>query len=408
MGNAKLARYLMKFATHPLLFLLRFLSYGMPRSKNVWAFGHPARFEGNSKYLFLEVENSQSKDVNALWISRNRRVLQELGHRGYRAAHAYSFKGVWHILRSKYFIVDTSVEVISYWLSGGAKVINLFHALPIKKMERDVEKGESAEVVLFHSQGVLQLLMRFLLPWRFVKPSYVASTSPLYTRIFSSMFRIPADRVRETGFPRNDILLKDIRGSDIGVDGDALAHIETWKKRGAKIVLYAPTFRDTGDSPFLEDLAAVEKLNKLMEKRNALFVLKLHPFIKVSMGEGTHSNILNAAPLTDSYPLLKLADVLVTDYSSIFVDFLLLDRPEIFFAYDLEKYMKRDRELYFDYHEFTPGPKARSFNEFLETMEAVLAGKDAFREQRARQQDRCFSRQDGESSARVRQFLRSL
>ena len=56
-------------------------------------------------------------------------------------------------------------------------------------------------------------------------------------------------------------------------------------------------------------------------------------------------------------------DLLITDYSSIFFDFLLLDRPIVFFPYDLEQYLSQDRAMYFDYEIMTPGPKCRTYDE---------------------------------------------
>ena len=68
-------------------------------------------------------------------------------------------------------------------------------------------------------------------------------------------------------------------------------------------------------------------------------------------------NIMVINKDADPYVFLKLADVLITDYSSIYFDYLLLNRPIIFFAYDLKEYLKDSREMYFDYDEFTPGEK---------------------------------------------------
>ena len=65
----------------------------------------------------------------------------------------------------------------------------------------------------------------------------------------------------------------------------------------------------------------------------------------------------------DPYVFLKMADVLITDYSSIYFDYLLLDRPIIFFDYDLKEYLNDSRELYFDYDEFTPGEKVSNYHE---------------------------------------------
>ncbi|MEK7509976.1 MAG: CDP-glycerol glycerophosphotransferase family protein [Patescibacteria group bacterium] len=408
MNGEKIRRYLFCLLVHPFLFLIRFFSYLVPREEKIWVFGHPRKFEGNGKYLFLHIQNNaKDSGIKAIWISRNEELGDELRGKGCLAVQGKSFQGIWYLLRAKYFITDTSVEVISYWLSGGAKIINLFHALPIKKMEQDVKKGESSEVLLFASQGILKLAMRFLFPWRFVKPDYVASPSPLYTGIFRSAFDIPEERIIQVGCPRTDVLMREIPGAEVGVDLHAHEKIQELKQKGSKVVLYAPTFRDTGDQSFLEEREKLEMLNGLLERSHAFFVVKVHPFTRISIPQGEYSHIIFVLPVTDSYPLLKLADVLVTDYSSIFVDFLLLDRPEIFFAYDLEKYVTKDRELYFDYDEFTPGPKAYTFEDFLKILEETLKREDHFKEARKRQRDLCFVHQDGNAAKRVFSFLLS-
>ncbi|OHA63825.1 MAG: hypothetical protein A2842_01000 [Candidatus Wildermuthbacteria bacterium RIFCSPHIGHO2_01_FULL_48_25] len=405
----KLTRYIGKFITHPILFAVRFLSYFMPRSKNIWVLGHPTKFDGNSKYLFLFLQNTKPKDIEAVWISRSKTIVRELLSHGYRAEYYFSLAGVWHCLRAKYFIVDTSVEVISYWLSGGVKVVNLFHALPIKKMEQDVTRGDSTEVILFHSKGLVKFIMRFLFPWRFVKPAFVPSSSPLYTGVFSSMFRLGKERIKETGIPRNDVLFSEISGMELGLDENAFGKVREAKSRGMKVAIYAPTFRDTGDQhSFLEEPEALQKLNALMQSLNALFLVKIHPFMRIKVPQEDYQNIFFANPNTDSYPLLKLADILVTDYSSIFVDFLLLNRPEIFFPYDYEKYVTKDRELYFDYNEFTPGPKARVFSEFLGVLGKTLQGEDDFAQKRITQRDRCFSKIDSNASRRTIDEIRNI
>lgn len=408
MDAAKTRRYISCFFVYPCLFLVRFSSYLVPRNKKLWILGAPQKFEGNTKYLFLYIQQLKQRDIKTVWITKNKKLAQELSSFGYSAQVLFSLGGIWSCFRAKYYVVDTSLEAVSYWLAGGAKIVNLFHALPIKKMERDVDKGDSTEVTLFYSTGLLKVAMRFLFPWRFVKPDYVVSTSPLYTGIFSSMFRIGKEKIFEAGFPRNDVLFHDISGSQIGTDQDTLFELKRSKNKGMKICLYAPTFRDTGDRPFVEDLNLLKLLDQMMEKMNSVFVMKLHPFTKVVLPETPFKSIIFAKANSDTYPLLRYADIVVTDYSSIFVDFLLLDRPEVFFPYDLEKYVTKDRELYFDYNGFTPGPKAKTFNEFLSVLQKVLGGTDEYKDQRVAQRIRCFVNQDGNSSERTYQFLQGL
>ncbi len=403
-------RYGIKMLTYPFLFLGRMLSYLVPRNKNIWVFGTPKKFEGNSKYLFLYIQNLNQQHIETAWITRDKKLLQELRKKKYKTYYFFSLQGIFYCLRAKYYVVDTSVEVISYWLSGGAKLINLFHALPIKKMERDVMRGDSSEVALFYSKGIVKILMHFLFPWRFVKPEYVASTSPLYTKIFMSMFQVGKDRIMETGFSRNDVLLRDIQGADIGTDSTTLSEMKQIKKENPEVTffLYAPTFRDTGDQSFIENEALLGRLDVLLGRYNAIFWVKAHPFAKIVFPKIPFTNIRFANPSSDSYLLLKLADVLITDYSSIFIDFLLTGRPEIFFPYDFEKYITKDRELYFDYKDFTPGPKAYTFDEFLDVLGKTLQKQDEYKAKRADQTVRCFTNNDGNSSARTFAFLRSL
>ena len=71
-------------------------------------------------------------------------------------------------------------------------------------------------------------------------------------------------------------------------------------------------------------------------------------------------NVIHYDPTADVYPALADVDLLVTDYSSIYFDFLLLDRPIVFFANDLDLYLRRERHLLFEYRDMTPGPIART------------------------------------------------
>ena len=91
---------------------------------------------------------------------------------------------------------------------------------------------------------------------------------------------------------------------------------------------------------------------------------------------GGYKNIFFVRPDSDADPLLPLTDILVTDYSGIYFEFLLLDRPVVFFAFDYEKYVSQDRELYFPYGEVTPGPKAKNLRELMGYLAEVSAGRD--------------------------------
>jgi CDP-glycerol glycerophosphotransferase len=89
-------------------------------------------------------------------------------------------------------------------------------------------------------------------------------------------------------------------------------------------------------------------------------------------------NILVVDSQTDPYPLLQLSDSLITDYSSIYFDFLLTKKPIIFFPYDYEEYLVESRELYFDYEKYTPGVKVKS----MKDLEVALLAEDRYEKER--------------------------
>jgi CDP-glycerol glycerophosphotransferase (TagB/SpsB family) len=103
---------------------------------------------------------------------------------------------------------------------------------------------------------------------------------------------------------------------------------------------------------------------------------------------------------TDLNEELASAAAIITDYSSVYFDFLLLDRPIIFAAFDLETY-KRKRNFYYDYDSVTPGPKARDWDETITQLELILNGEDDWRNERHRINERFNLYKNADSSRRV-------
>jgi CDP-glycerol glycerophosphotransferase len=111
----------------------------------------------------------------------------------------------------------------------------------------------------------------------------------------------------------------------------------------------------------------------------------------------------------DIYPLLPLADALVTDYSSVYMDYLLLNRPVYFFAYDQQRYCAQDRELFFPYEDMTPGPIANTQEDLLAHLHAGLVlGRDAHEQERLALREKLFTHVDARASQRICEHIRTL
>ncbi len=220
------------------------------------------------------------------------------------------------------------------------------------------------------------------------KLTYVVCSSEGVRDIYAGAFGVKKEQVLSLGAPRCDYLLKE--GNREKTKEELFSLYPQCK--GKKVVLYAPTFRDTREKD-LEIMKRFDakKMSELLGNEYVIFV-KLHPQVHESV------TIENAVDVTDYDDVRKLAlfcDVLITDYSSICMDFSFLDKKTVFFAYDLEQY-RAERDFYFHYEDYVPGRVVRTVEECAE---AVRADFDEKKNEKFKGFN--FSFTDTESSRRV-------
>ena len=144
----------------------------------------------------------------------------------------------------------------------------------------------------------------------------------------------------------------------------------------------------------------------MFENNNSHLFISLHP--KFSLDKYGNSKLGNISFLPsgfDIYPTLPLFDALITDYSSLFSDFLLLDRFIIFLVYDLEKY-KIEMGLFDDFDEMTPGPKVFTNEQLVAELEKILKGKDEYKDRRREVKKIFYKNPDGHSAQRIVDFIK--
>ena len=125
-----------------------------------------------------------------------------------------------------------------------------------------------------------------------------------------------------------------------------------------------PTWRDNGRN-FIETAGFdLSILNNILIKNNELFIFKLHSKTIINLEKiKNYSNIIVLNNSYDIYPILPFTDMLITDYSSIYTDYLLLKKDIVIFDFDKEEYMSKDRDLLLDFDKYTPGTRAHNFSE---------------------------------------------
>jgi CDP-glycerol glycerophosphotransferase (TagB/SpsB family) len=100
-----------------------------------------------------------------------------------------------------------------------------------------------------------------------------------------------------------------------------------------------------------------------------LFIFKLHPWTELAVPpQGQFPNLHFAEVTMDMYPYFPYVDLLVTDYSSVYYDFLLLKRGVVLFVFDRERYESENRDLILDFDTYTPGPRVTTFDGLLEVL----------------------------------------
>jgi CDP-ribitol ribitolphosphotransferase len=185
---------------------------------------------------------------------------------------------------------------------------------------------------------------------------------------YAEAFGIPEERVIPTGVPRVDRFL-DLCSRP---DARELALERFPEAAGRRTILFAPTFRgDTArDATYDFEQIDYAALHALCVEKEAVCIVRMHPFVRsgVVIPEEFRDRILDGWSATnDVNDLLPGIDLLVTDYSSIVYEFSMLDRPMLFFAYDLDEYVAA-RDFYEPYEDFVPGRIVRTFGTLVDAI----------------------------------------
>lgn len=203
------------------------------------------------------------------------------------------------------------------------------------------------------------------------KLTYIVCSSKNVAPVYAEAFGVEQNKILPLGAARIDSLLaeKDIASLRSEFDKN---HPEC---KGKKLVLYAPTFRDSHEAnKKLLDNIDMGAFNRELGNEYCLLV-KLHPQINAGV---TTKGTVDVTQNHDIGDLTLICDLLITDYSSACMDFALLSKPCVFFAFDLDEYEK-ERSFYFDYESYVPGAVAKDFSAVIEAIKNPRADEEKLR-----------------------------
>jgi CDP-glycerol glycerophosphotransferase (TagB/SpsB family) len=378
-----------------VLNILHWLSFLSIRDKNTWVFGSwdGKSFLDNSKYLFL-ASQKLSPNVKSIWISNNTAIVESLQARGYRAYCTWQIRAILYGLMAKYYFIDHAplyggiFAPTNLWLSGGAKIIQLWHGVPLKRLDSlGLKTANSSKITkMFSGLSKLSLFNLFV-------NYYVVAPSRLFGRLMAESLEVPKERILFSAYPRN-VFYEAPTIMNFSLQKAMNDKVRALKAEGKKLVFYIPTFRDYGGNPVKDKAVDLEALEKFIDNNACVFLVKFHEADENKLAVN-RKNLIFLPSGYDVYEILQMCDVLITDYSSIFFDFLSFNRPVVFYPYDLSEYQKSARRFYFNYTQFVPGPIVYRFDDLLKLLSQILVtGTDGYQEKRKKLMERSFEYQN--------------
>jgi CDP-glycerol glycerophosphotransferase (TagB/SpsB family) len=380
----------------------QFLSLLSPKKKRVIIGAMNGNWYGdNSKYVH-EYIGDFHQEFDMVWITRNKKVSNDLNRQGYKAVYMYTLEGLFYQYTSEWgFYTDSLYDLFLHPLLSYRKIklIALRHGRSVKRV-RFARKGHKIS-----PREKAERLLETTLIYRAI------STSEFTSDMQEDCLRIGRQKHSVTGYPRNDRLLC--------VDTKLLADLKRLiGSSDATTVLYAPSWRHgrevTKFFPFTDK--NLEELNSILEAKNIFLMLRPHvaelmasPQLRNELSEinKAHSNIVLADHnlFPDVNSLLPLINGLISDYSALYHDFLLLDRPIGLVPYDYEDFEKQNGFLY-DYFARAPGRVIKNQNNLCDFINEVESGNDSFYKNRLLLKKLIHRWTDNNSCSRVVEIIK--
>lgn len=329
------------------------------------------KFLDNAKYFFL-LAPSFAPDLRLAFITERPEATAALSLASREALDYPGPRAIWFLLRCGSVVADSTDwgRHLRRFLLIRARTLQLWHGVGFKRIEIDKWRNETGRYRWFSRPWVFSLRMVFYrITGRLVRYDAVAVTSRFYRdQVFAPAFL--SDRFLLSGYPRNTFGRGDPHVEALAwsnVESTVARRAHDWRQQGRKLVLVAPTMRDSGAPPMDLDPAAVQAIDAFAEANNVEFVFKFHPSERAATGiAGRHVHRCHAD--SDIYPLFPLSDALVTDYSSVYMDYLLVDRPVLFLVPRDDGYLQNDRQIQFDLARMTPGPAVATWEDLLSAL----------------------------------------
>jgi len=378
------------------------LSYLIPKNDSIiFITRFSNNFDGNLKYLFLYFADRIKDYPNIFFLTSDHGVEKDLKSDNLPVLFYPKISSLFRLLRAGTIIVDGNewIRKFKYYPLYNSRKIQLWHGSGMKTVAL-------LKPNIMKLNPIAQLALKIIGNHPYYDLLILNSTVQKNTRAKAFKYK----ELMINGQPRNDIFFREnIEPFLAGIDSSVYRKCEQYKNEGYKLAVYSPTHRDPSEEFLaLKETFDIKRLNRFAVENKIIFIFKYHPSTlkDYEYDLSGASNIISYRKTCDVYPLLTKCDLMITDYSSIFVDYIIQDKPVVFFPFDYDYYVNNARALQFDYEEVTPGRKCFTYEELEAELKQILVhGVDEYSEKRKDVLTKFFDTVDGNSCYRILNYI---
>jgi len=393
-GNAR------KLAAIPLYAAGMLLTLVVPRTRDRWVVGCAVGIADGALALW---ETAKAHGVDPVWLVADDAQEREARRRGIRTLRKSSVRALWATARARVVVVTHGFGDVNRYAVRGAFIVQLWHGIPLKRIGLD--SPETLRSGFLPNSRLVRRLLGVMYRGATSRISLIPAASHLVRGRLESAFSLPTERVPVTGEPRNDVLSRGT-AEERRTRARTMVEDVVGPVGDARLVLYAPTWRDGAADPAVPDGAQWDRIIDMLERTDAVLLVRSHP-----LGAGeyrpprTTSRVrgIGSDLVPDITPALPALDVLVTDYSSLAFDAALVPVPTVFLAPDAGEYAQT-RGFYGRYEDVAGPAWATDWTEAVAQIGATLTDP-VIRESRVRRAGalsrRVHAFRDGRNTERV-------
>lgn len=331
--------------------------------------------DGNAKAIYNYIKKNDINNYRTIWLVTKSTDVSDIDTNDY--AYYKTLKGLYHLSTAKYLLKNQSIgEIITK--KKGQIYIQLFHGNGVmKKQGYDVNETIERPVVSHAKE------------WDY----YIANDENDEKTIRSATGY--NGKIEILGMAAVDTVINNCK--DEQKKQNVLKHLNI--NNSKKNILYAPTFRDYDLDKNIINIP-IKELSKLKDYN---IIIRLHPLVRTKVDKSLFNldNFINGCNYPDVSDILAITDILITDYSSVFYEYMPKNSPIIFYPYDYDKYVALRGGFYVDYKKELPGPICYTEKELLNVIKKIDEIYPQYIEKRRKFNKKYNNLSDGKASERL-------